>query len=144
MTRVLAVRLYAGRGGFYSLVRNFFRRMSMNRCLLFAAIVTHMFFATASLAEDFRIETKVFVGDEEEPVSETTTLFYDQAVYDFLTAPEQIAVFRKAGGGRPGRFILLDPERRIRTELSTDQIAGAMNKLRNWAARQRDPFLKFA
>jgi hypothetical protein len=65
-------------------------------------------------------------------------------VYDFLNDPEQIAVFRKPGGGKAGRFILLDPERRVRTELSTDQLAGAMNKLRNWAARQRDPFLKFA
>jgi hypothetical protein len=65
-------------------------------------------------------------------------------VYDFLAEPEQVAVFRSPGGGKPGRFILLDPERRVRTELSTDQVAGAMNKLKNWAARQRDPLLKFA
>jgi hypothetical protein len=95
-------------------------------------------------AEDFRIETKIFVGDEEEPLSTATTLFQRGVVYDFLAKPEQIAVFRKPGGGRPGRFILLDPERRVRTELSTDQLADVMNKLRNWASRQRDPFLKFA
>jgi len=95
-------------------------------------------------AEDFRIETKIFVGDAEEPATTTTTLFQGGVVYDFLDEPKQIAVFRKPGGGRPGRFILLDPERRVRTELSTDQLAGAMNKLRNWASRQRDPFLKFA
>jgi hypothetical protein len=53
-------------------------------------------------------------------------------------------VFRKPGGGKPGRFILLDPEHRIRTELTTDQLAGAMEKLRTWAARQTDPFLQFA
>jgi len=40
--------------------------------------------------------------------------------------------------------ILLDPERRVRTELSTDRLAGAMNKLRTWAGRQKDPFLQFA
>jgi len=99
---------------------------------------------TVVSAEDFRIETKIFVGDEEEPVSTTTTLFQRGVVYDFLAEPEQIAVFRKPGGGKPGRFILLDPERRVRTELSTDQLADVMSKLRNWAARQRDPLLKFA
>jgi hypothetical protein len=100
--------------------------------------------AAAALAEDFRIETKVFVGKEEEPISRSTTLFRGGVVYDFLDEPEQIAVFRNRGGGQPGRFILLDPKRRVKTELTTDQLAGAMNKLKNWAARQRDPYLKFA
>ena len=95
-------------------------------------------------AEGFRIETKIFVGDEKEPASETTTLFLDGVVYDFLAQPEQIAVFRKASGDKPGRFILLDPQERIRTEVSTDQVAGAMSKLRTWASRQVDPFLQFA
>jgi len=100
--------------------------------------------STRTVADDFRIETKVYVGDEKEPASTTTTLFQGGVVYDFLDVPEQVAVFRKPGGGKPGRFILLDPARRVRTELSTDQVAGAINKLKNWAARQRDPLLKFA
>lgn len=95
-------------------------------------------------AEEFRIETRVYVGDQQEPVSETTTLFLDGVVYDFLAEPAQVAVFRKPGGGKPGRFILLDPAHRVRTELFTDQLAGAMNKLRAWAAQQTDPFLQFA
>jgi hypothetical protein len=112
-------------------------------CCLFAvwAVVCQ---TSLAAAEDFRIETKVFVGDAKEPVTTTTTLFQRGVVYDFLDEPEQIAIFRKPGGGKPGRFILLDPERRVRTELSTDQIADVMSKLRNWASRQRDPFLKFA
>jgi len=95
-------------------------------------------------AEGFRIETAVYYGDEEQPTLETTTLFLDGVVYDFLAEPEQTAVFRKATGGKPGRFILLDRQQRIRTELSTEKIAGAMAKLRTWAARQSDPFLQFA
>ena len=71
----------------------------------------------AARAEEFRIETRVYVGDEKEPVSETTTLFLDGVVYDFLAEPAQIAVFRKPGGGKPGRFILLDPEHGVRTEI---------------------------
>ena len=115
---------------------------------LFSALLVAAFSGAAlppfAAGENFRIETKIFVGDAEEPASQTTTLFQGGVVYDFLAEPEQIAVFRKPGGGKPGRFILLDPQRRVRTELSTDQLAGAMNKLRNWAARQRDPLLKFA
>lgn len=96
-------------------------------------------------ADDFRIETKIFVGDKaEEPVSTTTTLFQRGVVYDFLAKPEQIAVFRKPRGGKPGRFILLDASRRVKTELSTDEVADAINKVRNWASRQDDSFLKFA
>lgn len=116
----------------------------MNRCVLFLAIAFFALLASVSRAEDFRIETKIFIGKEEEPASTTTTLFQRGVAYDFLSEPEQIAVFRKPRGGKPGRFILLDPERRVRTELSTDQLADVMNKLRNWASQQHDPFLKFA
>lgn len=120
-------------------------RPSIVRLTVFALIAFGVLSAARSAtAEGFRIETKIFVDDEEEPVSTATTLFLDGVVYDFLGEPEQIAVFRKPGGGKPGRFILLDSRRRVRTELSTDQLAGAMNKLRTWAARQNDPLLRFA
>jgi hypothetical protein len=94
-------------------------------------------------AEDFRILTKIYTGEKSEkqkPVSETITLFLDGAVYDCLADGSQTAVFRKQGG----RFILLDAHRRIRTELTTDQLTGAMDKLRDWAGRQSDPMLRFA
>lgn len=115
----------------------------MNRCVWCLAFALVALVSSAAWAEDFRIETEVFVGEEEKPISRSTTLFQGGVVYDFLDEPEHIAVFRKPNGG-PGRFILLDVNRRVRTELSTDQLAGAMNKLKNWAARQRNPFLKFA
>ncbi len=116
----------------------------MNRCVLFLVIAFLAPLATVSRAEDFRIETKIFVGKAEEPASTTTTLFQRGVVYDFLSEPAQIAVFSKPRAGKSGRFILLDPERRVRTELSTDQLSDVINKLRNWASRQYDPFLKFA
>ncbi|HEY3393993.1 MAG TPA: hypothetical protein VGK58_14870 [Lacipirellulaceae bacterium] len=100
--------------------------------------------ARTTAAEGFRIETVVYAGDDEEPASEATTLFLDGVVYDFLTGPEQTAVFRKPASGKPGRFILLNPRERIRTEFTTEQLTGAMQKLRTWAARQDDPFLQFA
>jgi hypothetical protein len=110
--------------------------------LALACLVTAC--SNVSLAEGFRIETKIFVGDEKEPASETTTLFLDGVVYDFLSQPEQIAVFRKPSGDKAGQFVLLDPRGRIQTKLSTNQLWSAMEKLRSWAARQSDPFLQFA
>ncbi len=127
-----------------SLSRQSWRSGVSAAALLLVAPIALLTSATTARAEGFRIETKIFVGEEEKPVSETTTLFLDGAVYDFLAAPAQTAVFRKPGGGKPGRFILLNSADRTRTELSTEQIAGAMDKLRTWAGRQTDPFLKFA
>ena len=100
--------------------------------------------AAIASAEGFRIATKIFVGKEKEPVSTATTLFLNGTVYDFLSEPEQIAVFHKSPGDKPGRFILLDPDRRVRTEFSTDKVNGAMEKLNKWASQQKDPVLKFA
>lgn len=98
----------------------------------------------AATAEDFRIETRIFIGEEVKPVSENSTLFLGGIVYDFLKEPAQTAVFRKPLAGKPGRFILMDRTHKIKTELETDKLSGAMDKLRTWASRQRDPFLKFA
>jgi hypothetical protein len=101
----------------------------------------------ATFGEGFRIETKVFVGKEDpkqQAVSETTTLFLDGIVYDFLKKPQQVAVFRKPGGGKPGQFTLLNDQNEIQTKVSTEKVAGTMSKLKSWAAVQRDPFLQFA
>lgn len=95
-------------------------------------------------AEDFRIETKIFVGDAKQPASETTTLFSEKGVYDFIAEPQQVAVFMRPSGAKPGRFILLDGPNRIKTTLTTDQLTSTMDKLRTWAERQTDPFLQFA
>jgi hypothetical protein len=65
-------------------------------------------------------------------------------VYDFLAKPEQTAVFRKGAGDKPGRFILLDTEHGIQTEISTDELAGLITKLRAWAGKNENAFLKFS
>jgi hypothetical protein len=93
---------------------------------------------------EFRIKTQIFVGDEKEPISEATTLFHDGVVYDFLTKPEQTAVFRKAAGDKPGRFILLDTPHGIQTEISTDELSGLITKLRAWAGKNDNAYLQFS
>lgn len=96
------------------------------------------------LAAEFRIETKVYTGDEDTPVSQNTTLFQSGVVYDFLERPQRVAIFRHAQGEQPGRFLLIDPDRHVKTVITTDRIDAAIAKLSDWAARQRNPLLQFA
>jgi len=100
--------------------------------------------AGTAQAEDFRIGSKVYVGEEPVPVSESLTLFSDGVVYDFTESPSQIAVFRKSFDGKKGRFIVLDPAREVRTELSTDQLESFIDQLRELDVSQGDSLLQFS
>jgi len=97
-----------------------------------------------TFAAQFRIETKVYAGDDEVPVSQNTTLFQSGVVYDFAESPKRVAILRQPRGDEPGRFVLIDPVRHVKTELTTDRIDAAIGKLRSWAERQPDPLLRFA
>jgi len=92
-----------------------------------------------SWAEDFRVENKMFVGNESTPKSESTTIFHQGIVYDYLEKPAEVIVFDKARM----RFILLDPGRRVRAELTTDEVKGLTNDLRVRAAAQDKELHKF-
>jgi len=124
-----------------------FRRLHFVACLTIAASIA---FASSSSADGFRIETKLYKGEGKEAkvaVSETTTLFLNGVVYDFLKfpkEPEQTAVYRKPSGGNPGQFILMNEQLSILTKFSTDQVDGTVTKLKAWASREKDPYLQFA
>jgi hypothetical protein len=100
-----------------------------------------MGWGSPGLAADagFRIDNKVFVGDQKEPASESTTIFHDGAVYDYLRNPAEVLVFEKT----QDRFVMLNTERRIRAELSTEKIMAFSTKLQHRLDEQKDPFLKF-
>lgn len=101
-----------------------------------------MFSTVPSMASDdgFRVENKIFANDDEAPTSQSVTIFYEDLVYDYLENPREITVF-----DRPrGRFILLDPLRRIRTELTTGELKLLADRLQQWAAQQPDEFLRFS
>ncbi len=71
-------------------------------------------------ADDFRIATQVYTGEETQPTIETITVFADGVVYDFLTMDsegrhrEEITVFDP----KRDRVVLLDPRRRVKTTLT--------------------------
>lgn len=99
--------------------------------------------APACLAADFRIETRVYAPGEDEPASESVTLFTGGAAYDFRDGDDRVTIFRPGAADKPGRFVLLDTARKYRTEIGGDRVAIATTKLRRWAAVHKDPFLRF-
>jgi hypothetical protein len=96
------------------------------------------------VGQEFRIETEVYLGDEEEPVGHTVTLFEKSAVYEFIDNPKQIIIYRKNAEGEDAQFILLDPDTQRRTDIDVDRVKKLMEKLTRWAAGQKDPALQFA
>ena len=90
-------------------------------------------------AEDFRVETTIYVGDKEEPASANITRFKGSIVWDFAGDGSEIAMFDKPRG----RFALMDLERKVKTEVSMDEVLKFTQQLRDWAGGQDDPLLKF-
>lgn len=75
--------------------------------------------ASATGADQFRMETELFMGDESKPVVEYLTLFTESTVYDFrVTKPEELTVFDL----NRNRIIVLDPTEQRKTTVSTDDI----------------------
>lgn len=103
--------------------------------LLLLAALGH----AASRPEDFRVENRVFVNANKEPAAESTTLFHRGVVYDFLNKPAEVTVFDPV----ENRFILLDVERKLKTQLSTKTIHEALDRLKRLADKSKDPKIQF-
>lgn len=87
-------------------------------------------------AEDFCIQNRVSFGKD---VVESETIFHGSAAYDFLSDPLEITISdppRK-------RFIVLDPTRRVKTELSQDDVDAFNEKIKLEAQRRNIPLLSF-
>jgi hypothetical protein len=90
-------------------------------------------------AEQFRVENKIFLGDDKEPRAESTTIFYENVVYDYLLKPAEVTVFDRDHG----RFVLLDLNRRVKSEIATERVREFSERLKQWACDQSDTLLKF-
>lgn len=87
---------------------------------------------TVNWAQEFRIESEVYVGDEKTPVSQNLTLFSDGMIYDFQMSgdaqpkPLEIAIYDK----RDKYFVLVDLVRNQRLKLEQVQIIQMVEGLR--------------
>lgn len=97
-------------------------------------------FVPHALAVDgFRVDSRVYYEDQKEPACQSSTIFADRMVYDFLDKPAEICVF-----DRPReQFILLNTERRISTRVAMQDVSGFTDQLQARAETQTDPFLQF-
>lgn len=91
--------------------------------------------AIPAVAQQFRVETEVFNQGAEEPVSESLTIFDGDVVYDFvLGALPETAVFDI----RRGRIVCLDPQRKIQTALTTENLLEFCDATRTRAGNGQD------
>ncbi|MCA9235886.1 MAG: hypothetical protein KDA44_10475 [Planctomycetales bacterium] len=108
------------------------------------SLLTPAEFAAQADAQEFRVETEVFIADEPEPASRTVTLFENGAVYEFVDHPPQVIVYRRGNADRPGQFILLDRTSKRRTDVPVDRMNALMDKVQAWAAANDDALIKFS
>lgn len=79
-------------------------------------------------AQDFRVDTDVFLADDEETFSEHLTLFYGNVVYDFrVKGPEEITILNF----QDGTISLLDVKRRQRADLTTAELLDFSAKIKD-------------
>ncbi len=97
---------------------------------LVATIGLVVFAARAASADDFHVGNKLHFHPKEKPI-ESTTLFFTGKVYDFLKTPRETIIFDPSHD----EIFILDPDRRLKTQISTGEISTQINRLRE-AARQ--------
>jgi hypothetical protein len=114
-------------------------RPTFSTVLLAAMLLVAVTVAGPAFGEDFRVENRVFEGNQKMPCVESTTIFYDGAVFDYMKSPAETVVFEPAAN----RFVLLNLPNRTRTELSTTQLAAFVDHLQAVAAKNKDPLVKF-
>lgn len=116
-------------------------RMKIGLPATMAAILLSGMFAWLSpaAAEQFRVDNKIYLGDDKEPQIESSTIFFGDVVYDYLVRPSEVTIFDHSHD----RFVLLDLSRRVKTEVSTQHVREFNARLKQWASSQPDAFTKF-
>jgi hypothetical protein len=96
------------------------------------AIFSILVSAGPLLADDFRIETQIYLGADQTPVSQNLTLFSNGMVYDFEMSndakpkPLEIVIYNS----HDRSFVLLDIERGMRLQLDQSQVVQMVEGLR--------------
>ena len=106
--------------------------MTARWSLMLATIA--QFAIPASHADEFRVETDVYVGEAPQPVAETLTLFKNGVIYDFLmTEPREATVFDVSRG----RIVLLASQSRTKAEITTEELVQFTAAIRRRASGQQ-------
>ena len=93
----------------------------------------------AAQAADFRVDNAVSAEGQSQPQSQGVTIFHEGLVYDFLNEPAEIIVFDKAHR----RFILLDVGRRVRSEITIDDVQKVVDRVKQRLAGHPNPNIRW-
>ncbi len=94
----------------------------------------------AFAADDFRVTTKIFLGDSKEPISENLTIFTRGVVYDFiLTDPQEVSMFDP----ERNRFLLLSISRKEKTVIDSEKLLRFVQGAKVRAQNSSDSLAKF-
>ena len=116
-----------------------FRRFD-NRFWAFVLVVVFGWTASVSVAQEFRIDTDIYVGKQTKPVAHTVTLFDGEMIYDFKLSEDpnvdvtEVVIFN----GRTREFILLDPSRKIQLTIQQSQLLEIVEGSRLYAAQKKE------
>jgi uncharacterized protein YdiU (UPF0061 family) len=82
----------------------------------------------------------VFIGKETTPHCTNITLFHAAHVYDFLNQPRQITIYNLSRG----RVVLVNPDRKLKAEVSQDMLETFCDNLRRAESQATDAVLRFS
>ncbi len=112
------------------------------RCRLLISLFWVIVFVatpTAIFSQSFRVDNTVFFNEQSTPEVESTTIFHDGKVYDFIEENGEITVFDPS----VGLFLLLDPTRRLQTRIPTEEVESMTRQLREVLHNHPDPYIQF-
>ncbi len=93
----------------------------------------------AASAADLHVDNAVFADGQSQPQSQGVTIFHDGLVYDFLNDPAEVIIFDKAHR----QFILLDVARRLRSQISVDEVQAFVNRAKQRLSGHPNPNVKW-
>ena len=102
-----------------------------------AAFSAVAMFPAVAQPDDFCIQSKVTLPTKQ--TVESATIFRAGRVYDFLAEPAEITIYDPPNR----RFVVLDPERKVKVEIMTDEIDAFALKVKAQAISRNVPLLSF-
>ena len=106
--------------------------------LLLLCILIEACFSSGNAA-DFRVVTRIYQADEQEPLGENTTIFHGRKVYDFPATGDQVTCFERD----ENQFVVFNTVKRTWTRIPTDQLLQYTAWLKEKSGESDDPLLRF-
>ena len=88
---------------------------------------------------DFRVDNAVYAEGQSQPQSQGVTIFQKGVVYDFLNDPAETIIFDKTHR----QFLLLDVNRRVRSQISMDDVQAFVNRAKQRLFGHSNPNVKW-